>query len=266
MYICRQSEDEGWEWPLQYECIILWLEINFWLKWLPVINPFKFVETDFMEDPMNGNGSNSSTTSFTPAFLKNPSFHYSNKTLYSFDTSSQVKTDTSLLKATDETTETLLNPKRIKFLDKHIERDIVTVRFKASTDEDFVEIDLDKANTTFEEFKELIYKELNHIDKNLCISKIRKLPNVLVRNTSDIRRLKEEQEIVVFFAWIRPRILAPIFKKKYDDSNNFAWVSYIFVTFDFVRTKFAYHPHTKYQIYREGKSVTLIFSAKLAEF
>jgi len=77
---------------------------------------------------------------------------------------------------------------------------IIAVRFRTNKDEDFIEIDLDKENTSYDEFKNIIYKELSHIDNKLSICKIRKLPNILIRNTSDIRRLKNEQEIEVFFS------------------------------------------------------------------
>jgi hypothetical protein len=77
---------------------------------------------------------------------------------------------------------------------------IIAVRFRANTDEDFVEIDLDKENTSYDEFKNILFHELSHIDRKLSIYKIRKLPNILIRNTSDIRRLKNEQEIEVFFS------------------------------------------------------------------
>jgi hypothetical protein len=77
---------------------------------------------------------------------------------------------------------------------------MITIRLKANTDEDFIEIDIDKAETSFDVFKEICRKELNHVDDFKSIFKIRKLPNILIRNTNDVRRLKNEQEIeVVFF-------------------------------------------------------------------
>ena len=77
---------------------------------------------------------------------------------------------------------------------------IITVRLRANNDEDFIEIDLDKENTSFDEFKNILHKELSHVDKKLSICKIRKLPNILIRNNSDIIRLKNEQEIEVYFS------------------------------------------------------------------
>jgi hypothetical protein len=79
------------------------------------------------------------------------------------------------------------------------DQDIITVRIRANTDEDFVEVDIDKLSTTFEEFKSIIVKELDHLDKKLQIFKIRKLPNILIRNTNDIKRLKNDQEIEIIF-------------------------------------------------------------------
>ena len=78
-------------------------------------------------------------------------------------------------------------------------QDIITVRIRANTDEDFIEVDIDRLNAKFDEFKDIIVKELDHLDKKLQIFKIRKLPNILIRNTNDIKRLKNDQEIEVIF-------------------------------------------------------------------
>ena len=89
-----------------------------------------------------------------------------------------------------------VNVKKFKFENKET---FITIRLKASTDEDFVEIDLDKENTSIEEFKEIIFRELEHIDCKSQIYKIRKMPNILIRNTNDLKRLKNEQNIEVIF-------------------------------------------------------------------
>ena len=141
----------------------------------------------------NEDDSQNTSTKFVPAYLKNPSFHYASMNLYSVDTS-------NVSKDLVDTNESLFPPKKIKNFNETPPVQIIVVRLKAETDEDFVEVDLDKANTTFEQFKEIIFRELDHIDKNFNIYKIRKLPNILIRNTNDIKRLKNEQEVEVFYA------------------------------------------------------------------
>ena len=56
---------------------------------------------------------------------------------------------------------------------------------------------MDQQNTTFEEFKKLCLEELQ-FNKDAYINKIRKLPNILVRNDRDIKRLKNDQELEIF--------------------------------------------------------------------
>lgn len=72
--------------------------------------------------------------------------------------------------------------------------DIITIKARAHGDEDFVELDIDK-RMTFVEFKAACISELDHIEKDAPVLKIRKLPNVLVRKTADIKRIKPDQEI-----------------------------------------------------------------------
>ena len=76
---------------------------------------------------------------------------------------------------------------------------LITVKIRDSEELDFIEVDLDIGNTTFDLFKEIVYKELEYEKKDAEILKVRKLPNVLIRNTNDIRRLKEDQEIEIIF-------------------------------------------------------------------
>lgn len=76
---------------------------------------------------------------------------------------------------------------------------LINVKIRDSEELDFIEVDLDIGNTTFDLFKEIVYKELEYEKKDAEILKVRKLPNVLIRNTNDIRRLKEDQEIEIIF-------------------------------------------------------------------
>ncbi len=71
-----------------------------------------------------------------------------------------------------------------------------TIKIRDIDEIDFIEIDLDTENTTIEKFKEIIKYEL---ELNFEILKIRKLPNILIRNNKDIQRLKDDQEIEIIF-------------------------------------------------------------------
>ncbi len=76
--------------------------------------------------------------------------------------------------------------------------EIITIKVRAHGDEDFVELDIDK-RMTFDQFKTACVNELDHITNGSPVFKIRKLPNVLIRKTADVKRLKQEQEIEFIF-------------------------------------------------------------------
>ncbi len=74
---------------------------------------------------------------------------------------------------------------------------LITLKIRLESDRDFIEIDFDRSNTSFEQFKSILANELQLGDDGRGIVKIRKLPNVLVRNDKDIERLRNEQEIEI---------------------------------------------------------------------
>lgn len=131
-----------------------------------------------------------------PNFVKNPVFHYSDKSLYS---SSSVSTSSSSTKLAEfdslPTAQTAQKAEEKKTNPK----EEITVKLRDADELDFIEIDLDKESTSFEQFKQLILTELEYDSQCKEILKIRKLPNVLIRNTKDIKRLQENQEIEVIF-------------------------------------------------------------------
>jgi hypothetical protein len=127
---------------------------------------------------------------FVPNFVKYPDFHYGNKDLFDIKPVEVLKTNLT-------TREIFKKEQAIQNEPKTSE--IITIRVKSSTDEDFIELDIDKLNIDFEAFKDLCRKELDHIDVRRTIFKVRKLPNILMRNSSDVRRLKNEQEIEIIF-------------------------------------------------------------------
>lgn len=62
-------------------------------------------------------------------------------------------------------------------------------------DADFIEVELDNANKTYAVFLDLLCSELEI--KPEMVSKIRKLPNTILRKDKDIARLQDFQEIEV---------------------------------------------------------------------
>jgi ankyrin repeat protein len=118
-----------------------------------------------------------------PNYLSHPQFHYSNANYFK-----------ALKPKDNDQKQELIEEKTTKNVDI---KDSITVRIRLNTDKDFIEFDIDRLNTTIEQFKMICYQELDNFDKSLCIKKIRKLPNILIRNTNDIKRLKNEQEIEI---------------------------------------------------------------------
>lgn len=140
--------------------------------------------------PNNDNEELTNKSNLIPNFLKNPQFHYANKSLYD---SEPIRQNTKI--------DVDINPNVGQMLDKSpkISKEKITIRVRSNFDEDFIEIDIDKQNLDFEMFKKVCQAELEGINENFRIYKIRKLPNILIRNTNDIKRLQNEQEIEFVF-------------------------------------------------------------------
>ena len=143
----------------------------------------------------------SSQISFIPNFIKNPDFHYGNKQLFNGNNKNGSSDTLKETSTSGHQTKSNIAISDSNMISNHSQNrsEIVTIRVKANTDEDFIEIDIDKMNLDFETFKNICRKELDHIDLKKSIFKIRKLPNVLIRNTNDIKRLKMDQEIEFVF-------------------------------------------------------------------
>jgi ribosomal protein L16/L10AE len=62
-------------------------------------------------------------------------------------------------------------------------------------DRDYIEVEMDKSNLTFEALKSVMCKELG-IERRL-INKLRKLPNTILRKDKDVQRLCDFQELEV---------------------------------------------------------------------
>jgi hypothetical protein len=146
---------------------------------------------------------NTLTKSFVPNYLANPEFLYAKSNLFTSYTSkpdeTQLESNNKIILEQEKPNKYIPQSKSNNSIMSVAIPEVITIRLKANLDEDFIEIDIDKLNMSFEEFKEICYKELDHIDRKMKIFKIRKLPNILIRNTNDIKRLKNEQEIQVIF-------------------------------------------------------------------
>ncbi|KAI6655168.1 Ankyrin repeat domain 40 [Oopsacas minuta] len=71
----------------------------------------------------------------------------------------------------------------------------VKVRIAENEETDFIELDIDVEGISFEEFRFILCQELQINTKQQSVKKIRKLPNTIVRNEKDIKRLKEGTEV-----------------------------------------------------------------------
>ena len=70
---------------------------------------------------------------------------------------------------------------------------VLKVRLANSAEKDFIEVELEESNKTFSSLMNLMCAELG-VDKNL-VSKIRKLPDTIVRKDKDVGRLLDFQEL-----------------------------------------------------------------------
>ena len=70
---------------------------------------------------------------------------------------------------------------------------VFKIRLANSDERDFLEVELDKLNLTFEALLSLMCRELG-VDRKL-VQKIRKLPDTIVRKDKDVKRLRDLQEL-----------------------------------------------------------------------
>ena len=156
------------------------------------------------------------SNNFTPNYAKNPEFHYANSHLYNSSSQGRENPDTIGAKASEALIQSQISEKK-PFKREFSESvylpaskigdapanppEYVTIKIRSHLDDDFIEIDIDKANLSIDQFKELCNRELGEFDKSIrSIIKIRKLPNVLVRNTTDIKRFRNDQEIELIYS------------------------------------------------------------------
>ena len=75
---------------------------------------------------------------------------------------------------------------------------VLKVRVASCEDPDFIEVDLPRSST-FDQLVTLVCSELK-VAPGSIVRKLRKLPNTLVRNDRDVRRLVNYQELEIVLA------------------------------------------------------------------
>lgn len=111
-------------------------------------------------------------SNFVPSFLKFPDFSH----LRHFDENQVKKNETTIKASFNNENE-------------------ITIKMRTQLETDFIEVDFDPNDTSFEKFKLICKQELD-LNYNEII-KIRKLPNIIIRNDKDIKRIKNGQEIEI---------------------------------------------------------------------
>ncbi|EDV28293.1 uncharacterized protein TRIADDRAFT_53777 [Trichoplax adhaerens] len=147
--------------------------------------------SDIGASPNNSPKTNKTELPITPNYMQNPPFPYSNTTV----------TETTVSQNGRSTSP----PKSIVTVGGEL---LVKVRIANSGEEDFVEVELDRFNLTYESLFDRCCEELD-LSKS-AVKKIRKLPNILIRKDKDLQRLTDNQELeVVLLNRLQPNALDP---------------------------------------------------------
>ena len=138
-----------------------------------------------------------------PNYLRNPDFFYAQKTLNNEPEKWDNRERGDLHRA---------NPKVSVTYERHETKDpshystslgtqkddefVLRLRIADAEETDFIEVDFDRSNMTFQNFQAVCCVELG-IEAVNDVQKIRKLPNTIVRNDRDVKRLLSFQEFEV---------------------------------------------------------------------
>lgn len=125
--------------------------------------------------------------SFTPNYLANPVFPYTQPVISNSGDSELNKTKLQY------SVQNSSNNLRMQGT-SHDEL-VLKIRVAYMDDKDFIEVEMEKSNLTFEALKTIMCKELG-VERRL-INKIRKLPNTILRKDKDVQRLCDFQELEV---------------------------------------------------------------------
>ncbi|RUS88505.1 hypothetical protein EGW08_003763 [Elysia chlorotica] len=125
-----------------------------------------------------------------PNYLANPPFPYSTEDQRSFPSSPAVQNSSTPARSgggdgyrSHPAAGPQTNPHEL----------VLKVRLANSAEKDFIEVELEESSRTFSSLMNLMCAELG-VDKNL-VSKIRKLPDTIVRKDKDVWRLRDFQEL-----------------------------------------------------------------------
>ncbi|XP_022801131.1 ankyrin repeat domain-containing protein 40-like [Stylophora pistillata] len=132
-----------------------------------------------------------------PNYLRNPEFFYAEKVTFGKEDPRFRQQETTISNTWKHESSTDTNASVYSnCYAAHSEKEIVVkLRVADSEEKDFIEVDLDKSNLTFRFLVTIFCQELGIEANN--IKKIRKLPNTIVRNDKDVKRLVPFQELEV---------------------------------------------------------------------
>ncbi|VDI17448.1 Hypothetical predicted protein [Mytilus galloprovincialis] len=141
-------------------------------------------------------------SSFTPNYLANPVFPYTQPVADLESTnlngveSVHTQQKSIEVKTTAPTIQTHQKSIEVKTMQGLNENELVLkIRVAYLDDRDFIEVEMEKSNLTYESLKSVMCKELG-VERRL-INKIRKLPNTILRKDKDVQRLCDFQELEV---------------------------------------------------------------------
>ena len=145
------------------------------------------------------------TLPIVPNYLRNPEFFYARETSENFIDTGKMGFEKGGLMARNQdpsvTCSSMFNRHESNNAETYtghvqsLEELVLKLRIANSEDEDFLEVDLDRSNLTFENLVSVCCDELCIETNN--IKRIRKLPNTIVRNDKDVKRLLPLQELEV---------------------------------------------------------------------
>lgn len=122
---------------------------------------------------------------FTPNYLANPVFPYTQPVVSTSGTAEPKKTHQESIRV-NGLSNTMSSPN---------DELVLKIRVAYLDEKDFIEVEMDRSNLTFEALKSIMCKELG-VERRL-INKIRKLPNTILRKDKDVQRLCDFQELEV---------------------------------------------------------------------
>lgn len=200
----------------------MWLKFCYLREFILGIYKYKlnFIDSEIVaanQEPKSAE--DSASAGFIPNFKRHPEFHYADNTLYSSSSSSppppapplappqqsQTNHNQSLPHTKNNNTDLIIHQNNISSHNniRNGASELITIKLRTNLDPDFVEMDLIPSEVaSFERFREACMREFTHVHINterVFLHRIRKLPDVLVRNLGDLRRLKSNDALEFCF-------------------------------------------------------------------